>query len=104
MAGITQAVLDTLGEVRVTVARIEERQIRQDEISIELTKAIKGNGKPGLLDRVGCIEEQHREEAKTKTAVVEMKSKRSDFSTKVVLLVISMVVSNVGVLLFAIFK
>jgi len=70
----------------------------------ELNRAIKGNGKPGLLERVGTIEEQHRNETKTKTSVVEMKNKRADFSTKVVLLVIGMVVSNVGVLLFAIFK
>ena len=104
MAGITQAVLDTVGEVRVTVARIEERQIRQEEITTDLIKKINGNGRPGLLDRVSCIEEQHRNEATTKQAVTVIKDKRADFSTKVVLLVIGMVVSNIGVLLFALFK
>jgi hypothetical protein len=102
--GITQQVLDKLGDVSVSVAHIEEKMIRFDEITTDLIKKVNGNGKPGLLDRVSSIEEEHRNEAKTKTAVVEMKSKRSDFSTKVVLILITMVISNVGVLLFSIFK
>jgi len=71
-------------------------------IVADLKSAVMEKG--GLTDRVNTIEEQHRNDAKTKVAVGEMKNKRSDFSTKVVLLVIGMVVSNVGVLLFAIFK
>jgi hypothetical protein len=102
--GITQQVLDKIGDVSVSVAHIEEKMIRFDEITTDLIKKVNGNGKPGLLDRVGCIEEQHRNEAETKKAVVEVKSKRADFSSKVILILITMVVSNVGVLLFAIFK
>ena len=97
-------VIDKIGEVAVSIARIEQKMIRFDEISLELTKAIKGNGKPGLDDRVRVIENCHAEEERQKAALVQVKGKRQEFSTKVRLILITMVISNVGVLLFSIFK
>ena len=97
-------VLEKVGEVAVSVARIEQKMIRFDEISLELTKAIKGNGKPGLDDRVRVIENCLEHDKEHKEAIVKVKEKRSDFSTKVILILITMVISNVGVLFFAIFK
>jgi len=97
-------VLEKVGEVAVSIARIEQKMIRFDEISLELTKAIKGNGKPGLDDRVRVIENCHAEEERQKAALVQVKGKRQEFSTKVILILITMVISNVGVLLFSIFK
>jgi len=97
-------VLEKVGEVAVSIARIEQKMIRFDEISLELTKAIKGNGKPGLDDRVRIIENCIEHDKEQKEALVKVKDKRSDFSTKVVLILITMVISNVGVLLFSIFK
>ena len=95
---------ETINKIAVSVARIEERMIRYEETSIELSKAIKGNGKPGLLDRVSVIEDCHKHEKEQREQQKEVKTKRYDFSTKVILILITMVVSNVGVLLFSIFK
>jgi len=97
-------VLEKVGEVAVSIARIEQKMIRFDEISLELTKAIKGNGKPGLDDRVRVIENCLEHDKEQKASIVKVKDKRQDFSTKVILILITMVISNVGVLLFSIFK
>ena len=97
-------VLEKVGEVAVSIARIEQKMIRFDEISLELTKAIKGNGKPGLDDRVRIIENCLEHDKEHKEAIVKVKEKRQEFSSKVILILITMVVSNVGVLLFSIFK
>jgi len=67
---------ETINKIAVSVARIEERMIRYDETSIELTKAIKGNGKPGLLDRVSAIENCHEQEKQQKEALGKVKEKR----------------------------
>jgi len=66
---------ETINQIAVSVARIEERMIRYDETSIELTKAIKGNGKPGLLDRVSCLENIHADDAKRQAEKKEVKAK-----------------------------
>ena len=92
MPGITQQALDKIGEVAVSVARIEERMIRFDEISTELTKAIKGNGKPGLLDRVSCIETQHANEAKSAEKKEANKTKWDLRAWAIVMLFIGQVV------------
>ena len=62
MAANTNAEL--IRGISVSVARIEERMIRIDDTSEELKKIIKGNGKPGLVDRVGCIEAVHAADEK----------------------------------------
>ncbi len=95
---------ETINKIAVSVARIEERMIRYDEVSIELTKAIKGNGKPGLLDRVSVIENCIAHDKEQKEEHEKVKDKRQEFSSKLILILITMVVSNVGVLLFSIFK
>jgi len=77
---------ETINKIAVSVARIEERMIRYEDTSIELTKAIKGNGKPGLLDRVQVIENYHATEAQAKKEVKEQKVKWFDRGWAIVML------------------
>ena len=44
---------------------------------VELKKAVMGNGKPGLLDRVQVIENCHDNDAKSKKEAKEVKEKWS---------------------------
>ena len=90
-------VLEKVGEVAVSVARIEQRMIRYDEISAELTKAIKGNGKPGLLDRVTVIENCHAAEEKQKAEKKETKDKWGARAWAIASAVIVYVITNIFV-------
>ena len=83
---------ETINKIAVSVARIEERMIRYEDTSIELTKAIKGNGKPGLLDRVQVIENCHATEAQAKKEVKEQKVKWFDRGWAIVMLFLAQVV------------
>lgn len=94
MAGLTQQAYDKIGEIAVSIARIEERMIRYEENSIELTKAIKGNGKPGLLDRVSCIESQHSNEANAKKDAKEKKETWGARTWAIVVIAITAIVGN----------
>lgn len=90
-------VIEKIGEVAVSVARIEQRMIRYDEISAELTKAIKGNGKPGLLDRVSAIENKHETEKEQKEEKQKTKEKWGTRTWAIASAIIVYVITNIFV-------
>jgi hypothetical protein len=77
---------DTINQIAVSVGKIE--------VTVEeLKKAVMGNGKPGLLDRVSCIENQHKNEADNKKESKEKKVKWFDRGWAVAMLFISQMVA-----------
>jgi hypothetical protein len=92
-AGITQAVLDNVSDIKVMVARVEERQIRQDDNITELMKVtIKGNGKLPLTERMANVEACLKTDAEAKAEKKKTKEKWDLRTWAIVMLFISQVV------------
>lgn len=76
---------ETLQQIAVSVARIEERLIRYEEVQIGLLKTINGNGKPGLIDRVSCLEQDNKSRSQKEADQKEETKSKLDVKTKVFL-------------------
>lgn len=74
----------------------------------DLAKILKGNGHPGLVKRMDCLEvdwKQHKKECDDEKQVAkEKKAERHEISWKIILLVVGMIISNLGVIIFGILK
>lgn len=104
----TVEILEKVNSIAVITAKMEVQVA-------DLYKEVKGNGKPGLLQRMNDLEncfEQHKIEQNKEREVQdgikkeekEKKNRKIDFTTKILLAIIGMILSNVGVLIFSLFK
>ena len=95
-------------EILSKVTSIAESTARLEVSVSDLKKTVMGNGKPGLVDRMniieGCFGEHSKNQEKAEKAAGEKANKKIDFGTKVLLAIVGMIVSNLGVLLFSLFK
>jgi len=93
--------IEKLSSIDTRLAVIETTVTRLD-------KAMHGNGKPGLSDRVQCVEHlvdnhlaEYKEHIQNRN---DSEKARREFWNRVVLAIIAMVVSNIGTIIFALFK
>ncbi len=94
--GEKESVTTILRELSVTVARIEERQINDEQDRNEMIKILKGNGKPGLVDRVGNLEEHDRTRSAQENEEKDVKKSRDGVKIAIILLAIGEAISLIG--------
>ena len=101
MAVSNERLLTEITGVKVSVAKMEVHVA-------DLYKEVKGNGKPGLIQRMNdienCFGDHAKNQEKSETTERESKKNKVDFGSKVWLAVIVMIISNIGAILFSLFK
>jgi CHASE3 domain sensor protein len=82
MAVSNTEIMEAVNKVAISAAVTES-------IVVDLKKAVMGNGKPGLLDRVQIIENLHTQEAERKKQDCEKKEKISARTWGVILIFVT---------------
>jgi hypothetical protein len=87
-----------------TVAQLDTRLTVTEKTVEHHEKQLNGNGKMGLCERFDDVETDVTNHLTYHKKLEESEKERRDFWNKVLLLGIGMIISNVGVIIFALVK
>jgi hypothetical protein len=87
-----------------TVASLDTRMTVTEKTVEHHEKQLNGNGKMGICDRVDDVETSVTNHIDYHKKLEESEKERRDFWNKVLLLGIGMIISNLGVIVFALVK
>jgi hypothetical protein len=87
-----------------TVSTLDTRLTVTEKTVERHDKILCGNGKPGLVDEHDELKVDVKNHLDYHEKLAESEKERRDFWNKVLLLGIGMIISNVGVIIFALVK